>query len=106
MQIVIDINEDVFTRLFDNGTEDYAIVNDDLFAVAKSIRNCTPLPARHGRLIDADNLRDVLLHNYHGNNKYFVPYQDRKGYRLRDGEVDEAIINAPTIVEADEEGEE
>ena len=43
MQIVIDINEDVFTRLFDNGTEDYAIVNDDLFAIAKSIRKGTPL---------------------------------------------------------------
>ena len=45
MEIVIDINEDVFTRLFDNGIEDYAIVNDDLFAIAKSIRNGIPLPA-------------------------------------------------------------
>lgn len=44
MQIVIDIDENVFTRLFDNGTEDCEIVNDDLFAVAKSIRNGTPLP--------------------------------------------------------------
>lgn len=44
MKIVIDIDEDVFTRLFDNGTEDYAIVNDDLFTVARSIRNGTPLP--------------------------------------------------------------
>ncbi len=55
MQIVIDINEDVFTRLFDNGTEDYAIANDDLFAVAKSIRNGTPLP-KGGRLIDANEV--------------------------------------------------
>ena len=38
MQIVIEIDENVFTRLFDNGTEDYEIVNDDLFAIAKSIR--------------------------------------------------------------------
>lgn len=30
MKIVIDIDENVFTRLFDNGIEDYAIVNDDL----------------------------------------------------------------------------
>lgn len=44
MKLVIEIDENVFTRLFDNGTEDYAIVNDDLFAIAKSIRNCTPLP--------------------------------------------------------------
>ena len=56
MQIVIDIDENVFTRLFDPGIEDYAIVNDDLFAIAKSIRKGTPLPKGHGRLIDADAL--------------------------------------------------
>lgn len=57
------------------------------------------------RLIDADYLKNViLLHNYHGNNKDIVPYSDRKGYRLRQREVEEAIINAPTIHER-EEGE-
>lgn len=60
MQIVISIDEDVFTRLFDNGTEDYAIVNDDLFAVARSIRKGTPLPEHHGRLIDADALQTEM----------------------------------------------
>lgn len=43
MQILIDINENVFTRLFDNGMEDYTIADGDLFAMAKSIRNGTPL---------------------------------------------------------------
>ena len=43
MQIVIDIDENVFTRLFNNGIEDYAIVNDDLFAIAKSIRKGVPI---------------------------------------------------------------
>jgi len=43
MQIVIDIDENVFTRLFDNGIEDYEIVNDDLFAIAKAIRKGTVL---------------------------------------------------------------
>ena len=38
MKVVIDIDENVFVRLFDNGIEDYAIANDDLFAIAKSIR--------------------------------------------------------------------
>jgi len=56
MKIVIDIDENIFVRLFDNGVEDYAIVNDDLFAIAKAIRNGTPLPKNHGRLIDADEL--------------------------------------------------
>ncbi len=54
MQIVIDIDENVFTRLFDNGIEDYEIVNDDLFAIAKSIRKGIPLPEHHGRLADLD----------------------------------------------------
>lgn len=50
------------------------------------------------RLIDADYLLDVLLvHNWHGNDKNIVPYKDRKGYRQRDAEVREAIINAPNV---------
>jgi hypothetical protein len=35
--------------------------------------------------------------------KNIVPYADRRGYRLRQREVDEAIINAPTIIPADKE---
>lgn len=94
MQIVIDIDEETLQDLYDSRYVSPHI--KDVF------RNGTPLPKGHGRLIDADYLKDViLLHNYHGNNKYFVPYRDRKGYRLRDGEVNEAIINAPTIIEAD-----
>lgn len=55
MKLVIDIDENVFTRLFDNGTEDYAIVNDDLFKIAKSIRNGKPLPSNptNGDMIKA-----------------------------------------------------
>ena len=43
MQIVIDIDENVFTRLFDNDTEDHGIAKDDLSAIAQSIRKGTPL---------------------------------------------------------------
>ena len=43
MKLIIDLDENVYTRLFDNGLEDYTIVTDDLFAIAKSIRNATPL---------------------------------------------------------------
>ena len=42
--------------MFDNGIEDYEIVNDDLFAIAKSIHKGTPLPKGHGRLGDLDIL--------------------------------------------------
>ena len=74
---------------------------DELCAL---IQHSTILPKGHGRLIDADYLKDViLLHNFHGNNKNIVPYSDRRGYRLRQRKVDEAVINAPTIIEADKE---
>lgn len=43
MKMIIDIDENIFTRLFDNGTEDYAIINDDLFVIAKAIRKGTPI---------------------------------------------------------------
>ena len=83
MKILIDIDENVFTRLFDNGTEDYAIVNDDLFAIAKSIRNGTPLPKGHDRLIEAKRLKEVFRRN--------------TGYDYHD-----LIDIAPTIIEGSE----
>ena len=43
IELVIKIDKDVFTRLFDNGTEDYGIANDDLFDIARAIRKGTPL---------------------------------------------------------------
>lgn len=60
MDLVIKIDENVFTRLFDNGTEDYAIMNDDLFAIAKAIRKGTPLPKGHGRIIDYGYVVDAI----------------------------------------------
>jgi len=45
MRVVIDIDENVFARLFDNGTEDYEITKDDLSQIAQSIRKSTPLTA-------------------------------------------------------------
>lgn len=95
MQIVIDIDENVFTRLFDNGTEDYAIVNDDLFTIAKSIRKGTPLPEHHGRLIDADELYGDFIDGTEG-------YDCNTWNRIEIGDI---IEDAPTIIEADKESE-
>ena len=98
MQIVIDIDENVFTRLFDNGTEDYAIVNDDLFAIAKSIRKGTPLPKGHGRLIDVDALDDTLnMLEKVTNEDSIVDKAIHEELMVCIGIVNEA----PTIIEAD-----
>ena len=99
MQIVIDIPEDVIecAKSSPNYYPTYHFKE-----IWKAIVNGILLPKGHGRLIDADYLKNVaLLHNFHGNNKSIVPYSDRKGYRLRQREVDEAIINVSTIIEAD-----
>ena len=57
MKLVIDIPEDVYTRLFDNGIQDNEIATDDICEMARSLRRGTPLPKGHGRLIDADALK-------------------------------------------------
>lgn len=47
MQIVIDIDDNLYTRLFDNGVDNY----DDAVNMAKAIRKGTPLQKGHDRLI-------------------------------------------------------
>ena len=52
MQIVIDIDDNFYTRLFDNGVDNY----DDAEDMAKAIRKGTPLPKGHGRVMDVDKI--------------------------------------------------
>lgn len=99
MQILIDIDENVFTRLFDNGIEDYEMANDDLSAMA--IRRGAPLPKGHGRLIDADKLKewvqDVIKVNYTIEDRTDAVEQEL----LVLDWFDERIDSAPTIIEAE-----
>lgn len=60
MQIVIDIDENLYTRLFDNGIQDNEIEVDDVCEMARALRLGTPLPKGHGDLID----RDGVLANF------------------------------------------
>lgn len=43
MKLIIDISEDVYTRLFDNGIQDNEIATDDIGEMAKALRCGTPL---------------------------------------------------------------
>lgn len=96
IKVVIDIDEDVFTRLFDNGTEDYAIVNDDLFAIAKAIRNGKPLSKHHGRLGDLDELERKMTEYI---STLPLPYNEAERIVLLMNFFDDA----PTVIEADKE---
>lgn len=81
MQIVIDIDDNLYTRLFDNGVDNY----DDAVDMAKAIRKGTPLPKGHGRLVDA---KEVYK-------KFYC--------RCLAGVAMEVLNETPTIIEADKE---
>ena len=82
-EIVIKIDEDVYTRLFNNGIQDNEIATDDICEMAKAIRNGTVLPKGHGDLIDVSEYF----------NKEF-------------GDAREFLDKAERIIEADKESEE
>lgn len=78
MQIVIDIPESILNTI----QADEMISREQLAVLQIHILNGTPLPKGHGRLVDVNDL------GYEKYNSYAY-----------------AIANAPTIVEADKEGE-
>ena len=87
MKIVIDIPEDIYKKC---QTSEYA-KKSIYFDLVDAIRNGTPLPKGHGRLIDADELKK---HKYHDNN------------RCENAVAVAQIDWADTIIEADKEIEE
>lgn len=82
MKIVIDIDENVFTRLFDNGVDTSP---EDREVIDRTVRNGIPLPKGHGRLIDADA---------------YINKTAECGW-LDDIPIDEFNRITPTIIEAD-----
>ncbi len=63
--------------------------------VGNAIKNGTPLPKGHGRLIDADELYDGFIDGTEG-------YDCQTWSRIEIGDI---IEDAPTIIEADAESE-
>jgi len=86
MKIVIDIPEEMYI----NAKKDTLCGTDILVS---AIKNGTPLPKGHGRLIDADELGDIC-------DWYHTDDDGSWCYKCKD------IDNAPTIIEADKEGAE
>ena len=62
MKIVIDISEDVYTRLFDNGTQDNEIAVDDVCEMARALRLGTPLSSseNHSKWVPEDVLNHLI----------------------------------------------
>lgn len=86
MKIVIEIDDARFKDI--RRIACVQLENYHLKTVEQIIANGTPLPKGHGRLIDADELKE---HKYHDNHRY-------------ENAVAVAYIDwAPTIIEADKE---
>lgn len=104
MKIVIDIPEDVYTRLFDNGIQDNEIAVDDVCEMARALRLGTPLPKGHGRLGDLDALETEMVNGIKAGN-YEEGYETFAHINDIDDCV-ECVKYADTIIEADKENKE
>ena len=90
MEIVIDIDENVYTRLFDNGIQDNEIAIDDICEMARALRRGKSLPKGHGDLIDRKDLTPD------------ADYEDG----IFGAVSCQQIVEAEAIIEADTESEE
>lgn len=90
MKIVIDIPEEVYKSIQDN---DYCgISNSDMY---NAVKNGTPLPKGHGRLIDEQQIIDR-----------FKPIERFKYWCVGTDGLFNVLSDAPTIISADKESEE
>lgn len=90
MQIVIEIDSELFDAIHDGYIE-----SNDHFYVMDAVKNGTPLPEHHGRLVDIDNVEVV---------KTLDPkHEYTKGFNAGVDHVINAIYNAPTIIPATKE---
>jgi len=88
MQIVIDIDDEVYKQLLLYGTEGIKVY--ERIQVGTAIRNGTPLPKGHGELKDTNVLRQkLMIWDYKVN---AIPNYAWK-----------CIEDTPTIIEADKE---
>ena len=95
MQVIIDIDDNTYTNLFDNGWEVVSQVSEILLAV----KNGKPLPKGHGALKDADKLAIAIAMIRDRWDCYGNEYESAM-YQAYDNCVDE-IIDAPTIIDAE-----
>ena len=87
MKLIINIPEETYKN-----TCDEKMLPPDVKNVVEAIKNGTPLPKRYGRLIDADEYKKKVFRKF--------PCSDRDDSNIR-RLTEMAILNAPTIVEAD-----
>lgn len=98
MQLVIDIPNSIYANL-------PKIVNGSIASkrILDCVKNGTPLPKGHGRLVDADKLKMELERGIRAGN-YEEGYEKYAHINDMDDCID-AVVYADTIIEADKESE-
>ena len=90
MQIVIKIDDDMYKQIM---ADDHVYVLDDvnILLIENAIYNGTPLPKNHGRLIDADDVKE--------NHRRWLGYLDTDMIERLNIAIDNHV---PTIIEGSE----
>lgn len=94
MQIVIDIDDDMYKSIVNNDA--YVLGDADWILLENAIANGTPLPKGHGRLI-AEPTEEKIAKTIGGKNDFADCIREA---------VKTVFENAPTIIEADKEHKE
>jgi hypothetical protein len=99
MKIVIDINEHIYEQIMAD-SEVYVLDNEaDRILIENAIYNGTPLPEHHGRLIDADDIMNDIKNDINEMTNIGIGVDGQYLW----GKLNDAIYNAPTIIESDKE---
>ena len=91
MKIITDIDDDLYTRLFDNGVENY----DDAENIARAIRKGIPIPERKDTT--DENIKEILAciikHIRPDGDFYSFSHDEVKKMKKLLGEKDDASNN-------------
>lgn len=105
MKMVIDIPEDLYKAYKGRPP---MLGDEGMDMIAQSIATGTPLPKGHGDLIDRDDSIKCFRDSKKGfwRKKHFIKGEatmESMAYEIND--IKNILNNAPTIIEADKEGE-
>ena len=97
MQIMIDIDENLYTRLFDNGNTNAV----DMLKACVAIRKGKPLPKGHGDLVDRNKINDRFYDIW----KELESYSNKPTYKELLDKWNMCLDTEIPIIEADTESE-
>ena len=100
IEVVIKLPEDDYKRIVKDGMEVFGS-DRDIYLLECALESGVVLPKGHGALKDADKLAVAVARRRDNWNCYGNEYESAT-YQAYDNSVDE-IVDAPTILEADEE---